>query len=119
MIALSNQRSGEILLLNFGHYTKYILTIWVKVHRNTLKTLESCHLLQIQTIDLYIFFLQDTEIQLCNNFLICHAYSNMIGELIYSCKMVLLESRLGSNLEFFPGSVKLYIFPGSNLKISC
>ena len=53
MIALSNQRSGEILLLNFGHYTRYILIIWVTVQRNTLETLESCHLLQIQTINIY------------------------------------------------------------------
>ena len=36
-----------------------------------------------------------------------------LGELIYTCKTVLLESRLGSNLAFFSGSVNLYIFPGS------
>ena len=42
-----------------------------------------------------------------------------IGELIYTCKMVLLKYRLGSNLAFFSSSVNLYIFPGSNLLISC
>merc|ERR1719445_577232 len=40
----------------------------------------------------------------------------IIGEeLIYDCKIIPLESRLGSNLAFFPGLVNLYIFPGSNL----
>ena len=41
-----------------------------------------------------------------------------VGELIYAWKKVRLKSRLGSNLTFFPGSVNLDFFTGSNLKIS-
>ena len=48
--------------------------------------------------------------------------SNIFGELIYTCKMVLLKSRLASNMSFFPGlhsqPVHFSRFKSANLLLS-